>query len=57
MLHTAHIAFGNNTDTDMDGGQNKSKIHRDFLFYKPTIKITYKDESTKILMKNGEFNF
>ncbi|MFX1462715.1 MAG: aminopeptidase [Promethearchaeota archaeon] len=54
-LHTAHIAFGNNTD--MEGGQNKSKTHRDFLFYKPTIKVTYKDDSTKILMKNGEFSF
>ena len=54
-LNTAHIAFGNNED--MDGGQNKSKTHRDFLFYKPTIKITYKDDSTKILMENGNFCF
>ena len=54
-LQTAHIAFGNNTD--MEGGQNKSVTHRDFLFYKPTIKITYKDGSTKILMRNGKFSF
>ncbi len=54
-LQTAHIAFGNNTD--MEGGQNTSITHRDFLFYKPTIKITYKDDSTKILMKNGNFSF
>lgn len=54
-LKTAHIAFGNNTD--MQGGQNTSITHRDFLFYNPTIKITYKDDSTKILMKNGNFNF
>ena len=52
-LNTAHIAFGNNTD--MDGGQNKSKTHRDFLFYNPTIKITYKDDSTKVLIDNGKF--
>ena len=52
-LHTAHIAFGNNTD--MVGGQNKSITHRDFLFYKPTIEVTYKDGSKKILMNNGEF--
>jgi len=52
-LNTAHIAFGNNTD--MIDGQNKSKTHRDFLFYKPTIKITYKDESSKILIENGKF--
>ncbi|MFW9821249.1 MAG: aminopeptidase [Candidatus Thorarchaeota archaeon] len=54
-LKTAHIAFGNNTD--MQGGQNTSITHRDFLFYSPTIKITYKDGSTKILMENGDLIF
>lgn len=54
-LNTAHIAFGNNEQ--MDGGQNKSITHRDFLFYKPTIKVTYKDDSTKILIKKGKFCF
>ena len=54
-IKTAHIAFGNNTD--MVGGQNTSITHRDFLFYKPTIKVTYKDGSTKILMKNGDLNY
>jgi len=52
-LQTAHIAFGNNEE--MKGGQNKSKTHRDFLFYKPTIKVTYKDGSTKTVIKNGKF--
>ena len=54
-IKTAHIAFGNNTD--MVGGQNKSITHRDFLFYKPTIKVTYQDGSTKILMKNGDLSY
>lgn len=54
-LQTAHIAFGNNID--MEGGQNKSITHRDFLFYKPTIKITYKDGSSKILIEKGKFCF
>jgi len=54
-INTAHIAFGNNTD--MVGGQNTSITHRDFLFYKPTIKVTYKDGSTKILMKNGDLGY
>ncbi|MFX1588013.1 MAG: aminopeptidase [Promethearchaeota archaeon] len=54
-LQTAHIAFGNNEE--MDGGQNKSRTHRDFLFYKPTIKVTYKDGSQKTLIRNGNFNF
>ncbi|MFX1406780.1 MAG: aminopeptidase [Promethearchaeota archaeon] len=54
-LQTAHIAFGNNEE--MDGGQNKSRTHRDFLFYKPTMKVTYKDGSQKTLIRNGNFNF
>ncbi len=54
-IQTAHIAFGNNEE--MEGGQNRSRTHRDFLFYKPTIKVTYKDGSTKTLFRDGEFNF
>lgn len=53
-IHTAHIAFGNNLN--MDGGQNKSKTHRDFLFYNPTIEVKFKDGSKKLLMRDGEFN-
>ena len=54
-LHTAHIAFGNNTD--MVGGQNNSITHRDFLFYKPTIEVTFRNGTTKIIMENGEFSY
>jgi leucyl aminopeptidase (aminopeptidase T) len=46
-LRTALIAFGNNEN--MEGGQNRSKTHRDFLFNKPTMKVTFKDGSSKIL--------
>ena len=49
---TAHIAFGNNMD--MDGGQNNSMTHRDYLFYKPTIIATYQDGSKKDIMKDGK---
>jgi leucyl aminopeptidase (aminopeptidase T) len=55
-LGTAHIAFGNNADFT-GGGKNHSKIHRDFLFYKPTIEAHYPDESSKLLMKKGELVF
>ncbi|MFA5771951.1 MAG: aminopeptidase [Thermoplasmata archaeon] len=48
---TAHIAFGNNEE--MDGGKNKSKTHRDFLFYKPTFNVTYKNGTEKIIIENG----
>lgn len=49
---TSHIAFGNNID--MHGGQNDSKTHRDYLFYKPTIVATYLDGSKKDIMINGK---
>jgi leucyl aminopeptidase (aminopeptidase T) len=52
-LHTAHIAFGNNQD--MPGGKNTSQTHRDYLMNRPTLTITYKDGSKKILIKDGEF--
>jgi len=55
-LGTAHIAFGNNSDFT-GGGSNHSKIHRDFLFYNPTIEAHYPDGSCRLLMKNGEFVF
>lgn len=53
---TAHIAFGNNADFP-GGGKNNSKIHRDYLFYRPTIEALFKDGSSVLIMKNGEINF
>ncbi len=49
---TAHIAFGRNID--MPGGRNFSKTHRDFLFYKPTFEVTYRDGTVRTVMKDGE---
>jgi aminopeptidase len=53
---TAHIAFGNNADFP-GGGNNNSNIHRDFLFYRPTIEIKYSDDNNRLLMKKGDFIF
>jgi leucyl aminopeptidase (aminopeptidase T) len=66
-LGTSHIAFGNNAGF-VGGGKNKSKIHRDYLLYRPTIEIYYgaagsSSESAlsgtraerKMLINNGEF--
>ena len=49
---TAHIAFGNNET--MPGGRNDSKTHRDFLFHKPTIEVSYADGHKKAVMKDGD---
>ena len=50
---TAHIAFGNNAD--FPGGRNRSRVHFDFLFQRPTFVVTYGDGSTRMLMEKGEF--
>lgn len=68
-LGTAHIAFGNNADF-VGSGKNNSKIHRDYLFYYPTIEVYYAEAGQpsfptgsgrrtgrKLLMKQGEFVF
>ena len=55
-LGTAHIAFGNNADFP-GGGKNNSKIHRDYLFFRPTIEVHYADSNRKPLMKQGKFVF
>jgi len=51
-LGTAHIAFGNNADFT-GGGNNTSKIHRDYLFYRPTIEIIYPGGRKKLILLNG----
>ena len=53
-LGTAHLAFGNNADFP-GGGNNNSKIHRDYLFYRPTIDVMYNDRSSRKIMDKGIF--
>ncbi|MBI5000585.1 MAG: aminopeptidase [Euryarchaeota archaeon] len=48
---TAHIALGNNID--MVRGQNDSATHRDFLFHKPTMEVTFVDGSKRVIIKDG----
>ncbi len=49
---TAHVAFGNNLA--MPEGKNPSQTHRDYLFYKPTMTVTYKDGTEKDIMRDGK---
>lgn len=50
---TAHIAFGNNKDFP-GGGKNASIIHRDFLFYRPTIEVEYSDGKKIVVLDKGK---
>jgi len=51
-LGTAHLAFGNNADFP-GGGNNNSKIHRDYLFFRPTIDVVYNNRSSRKIMDKG----
>jgi len=54
-LGTAHIAFGNNEDFP-GGGKNRSKIHRDYLFHRPTIEVLYLDGTKRLLLTKGKLS-
>jgi leucyl aminopeptidase (aminopeptidase T) len=53
-LGTAHVAFGNNEDFP-GGGKNHSKIHRDYLIYKPTLEMQYANGDKRVLINRGVF--
>jgi aminopeptidase len=51
ILGTIHIAFGDNSSF---GGKIKTPFHQDFLFFKPTVTLIYKDGSKKDILKAGK---
>lgn len=53
VLGTTHVAFGNNLD--MTGGKNPSSNHTDFLFSKPTVKVTKNTGEAIVVLRDGEF--
>jgi aminopeptidase len=50
ILGTVHIALGDNSSF---GGKVKASFHQDFVFFKPTVTLVYKDGSQKELLKAG----
>ncbi|RJQ20802.1 MAG: peptidase [Nitrospiraceae bacterium] len=51
IFGTIHIALGDNSTF---GGKVRTPFHQDFVFFKPTVTLIYKDGSRKILLKNGK---
>jgi leucyl aminopeptidase (aminopeptidase T) len=51
ILGTIHIALGDNSSF---GGEISTPFHQDFVFFKPSVKLIYKDGSKKQILKNGE---
>lgn len=50
ILGTVHIAIGDNSSF---GGNVKTPLHQDFVFFKPTVTLIYKDGSRKDILKAG----
>jgi leucyl aminopeptidase (aminopeptidase T) len=53
IFGTIHIALGDNSTF---GGKVSTPFHQDFVFFKPTVILMYKNGSKKILLKNGKFS-
>jgi aminopeptidase len=50
ILGTVHLALGDNSSF---GGNVKTPFHQDFVFFKPTVTLIYKDGSRKDILKAG----
>jgi len=51
ILGTIHVALGDNSSF---GGKVKTPFHEDFVFFKPTLKLIYKDGSSRYILKAGK---
>ncbi len=50
ILGTIHIALGDNSSF---GGKVRTPFHQDFIFFKPTVILIYKDRK-RVLIKDGK---
>ncbi len=48
---TIHIALGDNSTF---GGKVRTPFHQDFVFFRPTVTLVFKNGRKKILLKNGK---
>jgi leucyl aminopeptidase (aminopeptidase T) len=51
ILGTIHVALGDNSSF---GGKIRTPFHQDFIFFKPTVMLTYKSGRRQTLIKNGK---
>ncbi|MBI4849012.1 MAG: aminopeptidase [Nitrospirae bacterium] len=51
IFGTIHIALGDNSTF---GGKVRASFHQDFVFFKPTVTLVYKNGRKKHLLRNGK---
>ncbi len=53
ILGTIHIALGDNSSF---GGKVKTPFHQDFVFFRPTVVLKFRDSSEETLLKDGKLS-
>ncbi|VAX32723.1 Leucyl aminopeptidase (aminopeptidase T) [hydrothermal vent metagenome] len=53
ILGTIHVALGDNSSF---GGKVKTPFHQDFVFFRPTVVLIFRDSSEETLMKDGKLS-
>ncbi|MBK8164623.1 MAG: aminopeptidase [bacterium] len=51
-LGTVHVAFGDNDG--IAGGQGRSRMHMDYLVLAPTLEVTTRGGTRRVLMRDGQ---
>lgn len=51
-LGTVHVAFGDNDG--IAGGQGRSRMHMDYLLLAPTVEVTTRGGTRRVLMRDGQ---
>ena len=51
IIGTTHIALGDNSSY---GGTVKTPFHQDFVFFKPTVTLIFRDGSKETILKTGK---
>lgn len=50
ILGTVHIALGDNSSF---GGKIRTPFHQDFIFFRPTLRLIYRDKMEEIILDEG----
>lgn len=50
ILGTIHIALGDNSSF---GGKVRTPFHQDFIFFRPTVKLIYRNKREELILDNG----
>jgi len=53
ILGTVHIALGDNSSF---GGKVRTPFHQDFIFFRPTLRLVYRDKKGETILDGGKYS-